>query len=157
MVKPPLRYSPYCPPPLAGGGAGEGDATMSIRHPLISSARKLRNNSTDIERLLWRYLRNSQFEGIKFRRQQPVEDYIVDFVSFSPKLVIEVDGGQHMDNQAYDERRDECLRKNGFAVLRFWNIEVVKNLENVLEEIRQCCMELGSPTPQPPPAKGGGI
>jgi very-short-patch-repair endonuclease len=130
---------------------------MSVRHPLILSARKLRNNATDAERSLWRYLRNSQIEGIKFRRQQPVEDYIVDFVSFSPKLVIEVDGGQHMDNQAYDKRRDECLRKNGFAVLRFWNIEVVKNLENVLEEIRQCCMELASPTPQPPPAKGGGI
>ena len=124
-----------------------GEAGMKERHSLVSLGRKLRNNGTDVERLLWCYLKNSQIEGIKFRRQQPVEDYIVDFVSFSPKLVIELDGSQHMDNQVYDELRDTCLRQNGFSVLRFWDNEVIENLEGVLEVIRRCCLEVASPTP----------
>ena len=134
-----------------------GEAGMKERHSLVSNARKLRNNGTDVERMLWCYLKNSQIEGIKFRRQQPVEDYIVDFVSVSPKLGIELDGSQHMDNQVYDELRDACLRQNGFAVLRFWNNEVIENLEGVLEVIRRRCLEVASPTPQPPPARGGGV
>ena len=133
-----------------------GEAEMKIRHSLVSNARKLRNDGTDVERLLWRQLKSSQVEGIKFRRQQPIEDYIVDFVSFSPKLVIELDGSQHVDNRAYDKERDICLRKNGFDVLRFWNNEILENIEGVLEVIRQRCLELASPTPQPPPARGGG-
>ena len=134
-----------------------GEAGMKGLHLLVANARKLRNNGTDVERLLWCYLKNSQIEGVKFRRQQPVEDYIVDFVSFSPKLIIELDGSQHMDNQVYDELRDACLRKNGFIVLRFWNNEVLENLEGVLEVIRLRCLEAASPTPQPPPARGGGV
>jgi very-short-patch-repair endonuclease len=128
---------------------------MKVRHSLVSNSRKLRNECTDIERLLWSYLKNSQIEGIKFRRQQPIEDYIVDFVSFSPKLVIELDGSQLMDNHLYDEQRDTCLRNNGFKVLRFWNNEVFENLEGVLEVIRKCCLVVASPPPPPPPAKGG--
>ena len=96
---------------------------------------------------MWRYLRSSQLEGIKFRRQQPVEKYIVDFVSFSPKVVIEVDGSQHAENRRYDEQRDACLRRNGFTVLRFWNNEVLENIEGVLEVIRQRCLEVTTPTP----------
>ncbi len=64
-----------------------------------------------MELLLWRYLKNSQLEGVKFCRQQPVEDYIADFVSFLPKMVIELDGSQHEDTQEYDELRDACLSK----------------------------------------------
>jgi very-short-patch-repair endonuclease len=94
-------------------------------------------------------------EGIKFRRKQAIEEYIVDFLSFSPKLVIELDGNQHMDNRRYDKQRDACLRKNGFGVLRFWNNEVFENIEGVLEVIRQHCLRTTSPTPPPPPAKGG--
>ena len=134
-----------------------GEGTMKPRHSLISNAMDLRNNCTDAERLLWRYLRNSQLEGIKFRRQQPVEDYIVDFLSFSPKLVIELDGSQHVDNRRYDEQRDACLRKNGFDVLRFWNNEVFENIEGVTDVIRQYCLGATSPTPLPPPARGGGV
>jgi very-short-patch-repair endonuclease len=117
-----------------------GEAAMKPRHSLISNAVNLRNNCTDAERLLWRYLRKSQVEGIKFRRQQPVEDYIVDFLSFSPKLVIELDGSQHADNRRYDEQRDACLRKNGFCIVRFWNNEVFENIEGVIEVIRQHCL-----------------
>jgi very-short-patch-repair endonuclease len=110
-----------------------------------------------VERLVWRHLRKSQIEGVKFRRQQPVENYIVDFVSFSPKVVIELDGSQHAENRRYDEQRDACLRRNGFIVLRFWDNEVIENIEGVLEVIQQCCLKVTSPTPRSPPVKGGGV
>ena len=92
---------------------------MKERHPLAANALKLRKDCTDVERLLWRHLKCSQIEGIKFRRQQPIEDYIVDFVSFSPKLVIELDGSQHLEDREYDKQRYACLLRNGFDVLRF--------------------------------------
>lgn len=113
---------------------------MKARHSLQEYAIELRNNSTDVERLLWRHLRNSQLEGIKFRRQQPVETYIVDFVSFDKKLVVELDGGQHSNNTDYDTQRDICLKSNGFTVLRFWNNDVIENVEEVLEVIRGYCL-----------------
>lgn len=114
---------------------------MKPRHALRSFARGLRNNCTDAERVLWRYLRKSQLEGVKFRRQHPLEVYIVDFVSLDKRLVVEIDGGQHAENVEYDERRDECLRPNGFVVLRFWNNEVIENIEGVLEVIRGHCLK----------------
>lgn len=95
-------------------------------------------------------------EGVKFRRQQPIEGYIVDFVSFEHRIVIELDGGQHADAQAEDRQRDGCLTMNGFTVLRFWNNEVFENGEGVLEVIRRQCRAGASPTPRPPPVKGGG-
>jgi very-short-patch-repair endonuclease len=129
---------------------------MELRRNLHPIAKILRNNSTDTERLLWRYLRNSQLEGVKFCRQQPIEAYIVDFVSFDPRIIIELDGGQHAEERERDEARDRCLHANGFTILRFWNNEVIENIEGVLEVIRQQCLQLASPTPQPPPVKGGG-
>ena len=114
---------------------------MKPRNSLNGYAIELRNNSTDVERLLWRHLRNSQLEGIKFRRQQPIETYIVDFISFEKRIVIELDGGQHAENICYDEQRDACLRSNGFVVLRFWNNDVIENIEGVLEVIRQNCLK----------------
>jgi very-short-patch-repair endonuclease len=116
-----------------------GEAGMKPRNPLHTFARELRNNCTDTERLLWRYLKNSQLEGVKFRRQQPIEKYIVDFVSFEKRIVIELDGGQHAENLEYDEQRTACLRANGFIVLRFWNNDVIQNTEGVLEVIRLQC------------------
>ncbi|MDO9080138.1 MAG: endonuclease domain-containing protein, partial [Desulfuromonadales bacterium] len=133
-----------------------GETTMKSKNPLDPFARELRNNSTDTERLLWRHLRNSQFEEAKFRRQQPIESYIVDFVSFDKRIVIELDGGGHAENIEYDKKRDACLRANGFTVLRFWNNDVIENIVGVLEVIRQQCLQVTSPTPQPPPVKGGG-
>lgn len=113
---------------------------MKVRHSLQGVARELRNNATDVELLLWRRLRNRQLEGVKFRRQQPIETYIVDFVSFDKKIVIELDGGQHSENSDYDAHRDACLIANGFTVLRFWNNDVIENIEGVLEVIRQQCL-----------------
>lgn len=134
-----------------------GKTAMKPRHSLQLFAKELRNNSTDAERLLWRHLRNSQFEGVKFRRQQPIETYIVDFVSFDKRIVIELDGGQHAEDVAYDQQRNTCLHRNGFVVLRFWNNELFENIDGVLEVIRQHCLKVTSPTPQPPPARGGGV
>ncbi len=83
-------------------------------------------------------MKNKQPEGIKFRRQQPIGPYIVDFVSFERKLVVEVDGGQHneKDGMAKDDKRTKWLEAEGFQVLRFWNNDVVTNIEGVLENIR---------------------
>jgi len=133
-----------------------GDAGMKPRNLLTTFAKELRNNCTDAERHLWRHLRNSQLEGVKFRRQQPFESYIVDFISFEKSIVIELDGGQHAENTEYDQQRDACLQRNGFIVLRFWNNELLENIDGVLEVIRQHCLEVASPTPRPPPARGGG-
>src|SRR3989304_186348 len=118
-------------------------------------AKNLRNNPTDVERLLWNRLKSSQVEGVKFRRQQIIEDFIIDFGSFEKKVVIELDGGQHAETIEKDKERDGCLALNGYKVLRFWNNEVIENMEGVLEVIRTNC--LGKFThPQPPPVKGGG-
>jgi very-short-patch-repair endonuclease len=84
------------------------------------TARRLRRDSTDAERALWRLLRARQLSDYKFRRQQPIDHYIVDFICFAHRLVIEVDGGQHGVNVAYDERRTMYLENHGFRVLRFW-------------------------------------
>jgi very-short-patch-repair endonuclease len=121
---------------------------MKPRNPLYPFARELRNNSTDTERLLWRYLKSRQIEGVKFRRQQPIETYIVDFVSFEKRIIIELDGGQHAEKD-YDTQRDACLRANGFTVLRFWNNEVIDNIAAVLEVVRRQCLHGASPNPCP--------
>jgi len=116
---------------------------------LVKAAINLRKNSTEVERYLWKYLRGSQLEGFKFRRQQPLGKYIVDFANFKRKIVIEVDGGQHAVESAKDRERDKWLRKEGFEVLRFWDNEVLKNIEGVLKVIRGKL--LLSPHPDPLP------
>jgi len=99
-------------------------------------ARALRYNPTEAERLLWRQLRFWQIDGYKFRRQQPLGHYIVDFVCLGKRLVVEVDGGQHAEQQMkYDSERDVWLAAQGFSVLRFWNNEVLKNIDGVKEII----------------------
>jgi very-short-patch-repair endonuclease len=90
---------------------------------------------TDAERLLWSKLKANQL-GVKFRRQQPIENYIVDFVCFNKKLIIELDGGQHFESKK-DRLRDKWFQRNGFRILRFWNNEVLGNIEGVLEVIRE--------------------
>ena len=94
-------------------------------------ARRLRSNPTDAERKLWRILRLRQLNGVKFRRQQPLGSYIVDFVSFEAKLIVEVDGGQHAEDKKYDLQRTEWLGSEAFRVMRFWNNEVLENLDDV--------------------------
>jgi heme b synthase len=108
-------------------------------------AKNLRVNSTDAERLLWKHLRSKQLKDTKFRRQQPLGHYIVDFVSFDGNLIVELDGSQHAKNQEEDKQRDKWLITQGYKVLRFWNNEVLENIEGVLEKI----MEHLSPSPRP--------
>jgi len=98
-------------------------------------ARQLRNESTDAERRLWYFLRRQQLDGHKFRRQYPLAGYIADFVCVPAKLVIELDGGQHLDALAYDRRRTEALQRAGYRVLRFWNDDVLLRTDDVLAEI----------------------
>ncbi len=111
---------------------------MVIKHrqqTLKQRARELRNNPTDAERHLWQHLRKRQINGYKFRRQEVLGTYIVDFVCFDPKLVIELDGGQHAEQGAYDNKRTEYLNKLGYRVMRFWNDEILKETEAALEKI----------------------
>ncbi len=97
-------------------------------------ARRLRINMTDAERKLWYALRDRRLAGIKFRRQAPIGPYVADFICYEARLVIEVDGGQHADS-ASDPIRDRWLATNGFRVLRFWNNEVLGNIEGVLAAV----------------------
>ena len=106
---------------------------------LIKHARSLRKNATKAEALLWRKIRSRNLEGVKFRRQQPIDNYIVDFISFDIRIIIELDGGQHADQKKRDQKRDKRLTENGFTVLRFWNNDVLENIDAVLETIRQHC------------------
>ena len=109
-----------------------------MRNPiLLTSAKALRKRQTKAEGLLWKHLKARQLNGVKFRRQQPVGSYIVDFVSFEQKIVIEIDGGQHIKRKDYDVKRDAWFQKKGFRVLRFWNSELFQDTEGVLEVIRR--------------------
>lgn len=98
-------------------------------------ARKLRQNQTETEKRLWRHLRNRGLAGHTFRRQFPIGPYIADFVCLERRLVIEADGGQHMEQAAQDERRTEFIESKGFKVLRFWNNDVLQDIEVVLNVI----------------------
>ena len=93
-------------------------------------ARSMRADSTKAENVLWQALRNKQLEGLKFKRQVPLDGYILDFVCFDAKLIIEVDGGQHSES-----KRDRHFEAAGFKVLRLWNDEVLRNLDGVCKHI----------------------
>jgi len=99
-----------------------------------TKARELRKNPTEAERKLWKYLRLRQLRSYKFRRQQPLGPYIVDFVCLEKKLIVELAGGQHSMQINYDARRTEWLEVHGFRVLRFWNNEVLEEIK-VVEEV----------------------
>jgi very-short-patch-repair endonuclease len=118
-------------------------------------ARALRQNLTDAERVIWYGLRAHRLDGVGFRRQTPIGPYIVDFVSHSAKLVIEIDGAQHFEQPHLrrDTRRDAFLASKGFRVLRFNNYDVLTNRTGVLESILSALQEAPSP---PSPASGGG-
>ena len=121
---------PSCPlSPLAGRGLGRGPPKLKSR------ARTLRQNATDPEKLLWRHLRDRQVKGYKFRRQHVIDHYIADFVCASEKLVVELDGGQHAERTAYDEHRTRFMESKGYRVARFWNNDVLRDVDSVLEVI----------------------
>jgi len=106
-----------------------------IHSQKLAFAKELRRDQTDAERKLWRIVRSRQLAGSKFRRQRVIGPYIVDVCCLNPKLVIELDGGQHQDAIAYDQRRTEYLKSEGFEVIRFWDGEVLQHQEDVAESI----------------------
>lgn len=105
-----------------------------MKRNLTSVAKSLRKRMTDAEAKLWLHLRRKQSEA-KFRRQCPIGKYIVDFVSFDANVIVEVDGGQHAQSES-DKLRDKWLMSQGFKVLRFWDNDVLKKIEAVIEAIR---------------------
>ena len=126
------------------------DIQRSYSKKTLEQAKALRQRQTDAEGLLWHYLRKKQLGGFKFRRQQPIGPYIVDFACMPEKLLVELDGGQHAERAAHDQRRDAFLRSKGYRVLRFWNNEVFENCYGVLERVYEA---LRNPPPrQPEPA-----
>ena len=103
-------------------------------------ARKLRKDMTDAERALWQCLRYRQLKGLKFRRQVPLGKYIADFVCFEANLIVEVDGGQHNQNE-YDEKRTVWLKTQGYNVIRFWNNDVLTSSYEVCSVILDACFK----------------
>lgn len=101
---------------------------------LTQIARSLRSNQTEAEKLLWSKLRNRQFMNLKFRRQVAMEGYVVDFACFERRLIIELDGGQHNES-AKDRDRSDVLESKGFIVKRYWNNDVMNNLEGVFRDL----------------------
>ncbi|ABC64418.1 endonuclease domain-containing protein [Erythrobacter litoralis] len=103
---------------------------------IVDRARKLRRDMTDAEKLLWLKLRKA-FPNAKFRRQSPVPPYCADFLSYRHRLIIEADGGQHDPGSPVEIARTRFLEEQGFTVLRFWNNDILANIDGVLETIRQ--------------------
>ncbi len=125
--------SPFGEKGEAGGGCD--------RQLQVERARAMRKNPTEAEKKLWMVLRGKNLEGYKFRRQHPIGPYIVDFCCLKKKLVIEVDGGQHLDQQDKDLERTLFLKSRGFHVLRFWNDEVLNRTDDVCNTILQILNE----------------
>ena len=113
---------------------------------------------TDAEQRLWRQLRARQIAGARFRRQAPIGPYIADFACLDARLVIEVDGGQHADGASRDLHRDAWLSRQGFRVLRFWNNDVLQNIDGVLQRVDEAVRltRAVSPPAQPSPVEGEG-
>ena len=123
-------------------------------------ARELRRTLTDAERKLWHLLRSRQLSHVKFRRQVPLGPWIADFVSYEHKIVVEADGGQHVDSER-DKARDLDLAQRGFRVLRFWNNDILTNSNGVLERILEAIETPPSPGSElrsepPSPTRGEG-
>ena len=127
-------------------GSGEGMSDKGYARP-TARARELRANATDAERKLWRHLSARQVAGARFNRQVPIGPFICDFVSRGGRLIVEVDGGQHDLNQEADRRRTCYLEKRGFRVIRFWNNDVMENIEGVITAIEGALVDSPSPNP----------
>jgi very-short-patch-repair endonuclease len=120
----------------------------------IRRARRLRSEMTDAERRLWSRLRGQQIRGARFRRQVLIGPYIVDFACLSHRLIIEVDGGQHAQNVSQDEVRTSWLASRGYRVVRYWDNDVLKNTDEVLESI-WTSLEIPGPHHPDSPRKPG--
>ena len=129
--------------------------TTRLRATTKQHARSLRREMTDAEKLLWRHLRMEQLGGYKFRRQHPLGNYIVDFVCLEAVLVLEVDGGQHAESTDSDAIRTQWLEAQGLYVMRFWNNEVLNNIEGVKLAIWNYLSGIQPPS-RPSPCQGEG-
>ncbi len=144
----------------AGEGLTASGRTDKAYDPIPTQrSRALRNNATPAERKLWNALCNRQMCGVRFNRQVVITPFICDLVARSVKLVIELDGGQHGEAIAYDEARTAFLEMKGYRVLRFWNNDVLENIEGVVSKIESVLK--GRPSPSrlrrsSPPAPAGG-
>jgi very-short-patch-repair endonuclease len=122
-------------------GEGEGEGPLNSKFVDLSlqrnRARRLRNHQTDAERKLWQYLRARQVRSAKSRRQIRIGPFIADFCCVERHLIIELDGGQHAARAVVDRARTDYFAERGYRTLRFWNDEVLKNPEAVLERIRE--------------------
>jgi very-short-patch-repair endonuclease len=125
---------------------------MSKGHPEF--ARRVRRHQTDAERVLWFRLRDRRLAGLKFKRQVPIDRYIVDFLCAERKLIVEIDGGQHDQRRERDSGRTATLEAMGYLVLRFWNNEVLQNMNGVLEAILSTGLPISEP-PHPNPLPSG--
>ena len=123
--------------------------TWCTSEGLKTKARELRKNATEAEQLLWQHIRRHQLGGYRFRRQQPLGKYIVDFFCFEKGLVIELDGGQHSEHEAYDSERTAWLEAHGFCVLRLWNNQVLGDIEAVKQVVVDMLNRRGRGTPPP--------
>lgn len=126
-----------------------------VRAAAAAKARTLRQTQTDAEALLWYHLRDRRLAGHKFRRQRPIGPYFADFACLDVGLVVELDGGQHVEAAAYDARRTHFIEAQSYRVLRFWNGEVLTRIDAVRERILEALQE-GSPHPNPLPQAGEG-
>lgn len=116
---------------------------LTANNPILHQrAKAMRQEMSEAEAKLWQHLRASRLNGYKFRRQQPMGNYIVDFMCVTPKLIVEADGGQHTGQAAYDHARTAYLNSLGFTVLRFWNHEILQQINDVLAEILRVLQEL---------------
>ena len=146
------------PSPLAGEGAERRGREAGEGLSRRTMARSLRAQMTDAERKLWFALKDRRFQGLKFRRQVPVGPYVADFLCFNLRLVVEVDGGQHAES-VRDAERDRWFADNDFRTLRFWNNDVLSNLEGVLTAIAGVATPHPASrlrSPPPSPARGEG-
>ncbi|QTR48786.1 endonuclease domain-containing protein [Candidatus Thiothrix anitrata] len=118
-------------------------------------ARNLRKNMTTPEQQLWDTLRKRQLDGYRFRRQTPLGRYIADFVCLEARLVIELDGNHHHEQQGYDRERDHWMQQQNFQVLRFWNHEILNHPQVAIQQIRQALHEQSQHLLPPSPLAGG--
>ncbi len=148
-----LITSPFVGRSDRGPRSGWGRMFKRATPKDISRSRQLRSNATEAERLLWWKLRELKKLGHHFRRQAPFRSYTLDFVEHNCQIVIELDGGQHNTNEhrAHDQRRDKLLKSQGYSTLRFWNNDVLENLDTVVDTI---IAALKKRKHRPPPARG---
>ncbi|MGC4030827.1 MAG: 16S rRNA (guanine(527)-N(7))-methyltransferase RsmG [Tepidisphaeraceae bacterium] len=150
------------PPPLEGGGRGRGPRSTPTPR-MIRIAKKLRREMTGPEKNVWAQLRNKRAD-LKFRRQQPIGSYVVDFFCSDAKLIVEIDGLSHEFATEADTQRQAWLEQQGYRVVRFTNDDAVRDVEAVVQTILNACADdgrtgaedRGGPLPPPPPSRGGG-